>query len=223
MRVDDIRHTTERKMYEMTIEQPNLDPRAAAMGIGVALLSSLAGAAGWALLGTALPWYGPWQPGNVAGVAASVPLILAWFFGILLIWYQVRAWRDDLQHQRERRAAHLDRYEQDGTIETQEMSHTSITVDDPSMLLLLLLSLWQRRDARPWSVRELCKPHFLRVDHRIFGTHQIRIGEVPNKDAAQAIQQRLSGRLLAGGGERSTYRLIPDTLEEFLSMAGVLR
>jgi hypothetical protein len=151
------------------------------------------------------------------------------FLAFLIPYFTYKKWRADLDYEADRRALMLDAYEEKQVVTTTiTASETTITADDPARLLLLLLSLWQRRHEQPtpWSVRSLTEPQYLSVDRRVFGTALIRIGQAPTKEHAQQIAARLeSARLLSGSGERSTRRLQPQTLDEFLSltMPGVLR
>ena len=210
-------------VQELTPERLQIDARQTVMTAGAASVLAFQGTLGLWIMSLALPAGAyVWYPFGIALCAISL--------GSLVVpWLTYRQWTADLSYEADRRALMLDAYEEkQGVTTTITASETTITADDPARMLLLLLSLWQRRHEQPtpWSIRSLCEPQYLSVDRRVFETAQIRIGQAPNKEQAQIIAARLEkARLLTGGGERSTRRLVPDTFEEFvhMTMPGVLR
>jgi hypothetical protein len=222
MQLNNVEYSKQQSVYELAQEPPRLDAREAALAVGVTCLSALVGALGVILFGASFPMHGPGGALNFAGMLAGSTCLLAWAFVLLFVWHHIEKWRADLRYERERREAVLEaHWNAQGTITTETISETTITADDPARLLLLLFSLWQRRNEhpKPWSVRSLEGPQYLSVDRNVFGTAQIHLGQVPTREHAQQIAARLEGaRLLSGNGERSTRRLQPQTLEEFLNL-----
>jgi hypothetical protein len=208
--------TATQAVQELAAERLHIDAKQTVLTAGASTVLAFQGTLGLFVLSAAIR-AGAWQ-----WYPLGFGLCVLSFLAFMIPYFTYKKWRSDLDYEADRRALMLDAYEEkQGVTTTITASETTITADDPARLLLLLFSLWQRRNEHPtpWSVRSLEGPQYLSVDRRVFGTAQIHLGQVPTREHAQQIAARLeSARLLSGNGERSTRRLQPQTLEEFLNL-----
>jgi hypothetical protein len=201
-----LQHTEQTRTQQVQVlpdERLVIDGRDVVVSMGATLLLGLAALVGFLVAGYAWPSHGAWSIWRIGLVGfGGFVLLTAGTIGLLVPRYLAAQWRDDRAYRQDRRAATLDAYEHNQGVTTSEtVSETTITADDPLKMLLLALAIDQRIGSRecPYSVRNLCGPQFLRVNRRLCGTAQLRIGEITTKEEAQEIAMRFARMGLIDG------------------------